>query len=286
MTPSSSEIEAEETVLVVDDNKAMRHAIGRLLCSVGLNAKLFASVPEFLRAGLPDTASCLVLDVRLRGQSGMELQRHLVEANNPLPIIFITGHADVPMCAQAMKRGAVEFLIKPFREQELLDAVATALARDRVRRANEGRRFVPGPGPASLTPPEAEVEGRTACGRPRKISIGNLSLATNNRELTGPGLAVRLGDRAFSILCVLAERPGEVVPKRELLARVWPDTFVCENALRAHITGLRRTFEGVQGPRVQIVNAVGRGYMLTVPDTDSKQSEASQLHAIAGRSVS
>ena len=151
MTPSSSEIEAEETVLVVDDNKAMRQAIGRLLCSVGLNAKLFASVPEFLRASLPDTASCLVLDVRLRGQSGMELQRHLVEANNPLPIIFITGHADVPMCAQAMKRGAVEFLIKPFREQELLDAIATALAQDRARRANEKCRSVPEPNSASFT---------------------------------------------------------------------------------------------------------------------------------------
>ena len=264
MTLASSEIEPEDTVLIIDDDEKMRQAIGRLLRSVGLKAQLFASTTEYLRAGLPDTVSCLVLDVRLRGQSGLEFQRNLAETNNPLPIIFVTGHADVPMCAQAMKRGAVEFLVKPFREQELLDAVTTALAKDRARRANRERPSAPVPSLASLKPPEAELSAQAASAKPKKqISIGHLSLASHSRELTGPGLSVRLGDRAFNILCVLAERPDVVVPKRELLARVWPDSVVCEIALRVHITSLRRVFESAQGPRVQILNAAGRGYMLT-----------------------
>jgi FixJ family two-component response regulator len=129
--------DAKSTVLIIDDDPALRASIGRLLRSLDLDALLFASVSEFLKSDLPDGPACLVLDVRLPGQSGLDFQRELVGANAQLPIIFITGHGDIPMSVQAMKGGAIEFLTKPFRDQELLDAIQLGLSRDRVRRENE-----------------------------------------------------------------------------------------------------------------------------------------------------
>jgi len=129
--------EPQPTVVVIDDDRDIRESLGRLLRSVGLNVQLFASVPEFLSSGQPKSASCLVLDVRLPGQSGLEFQRELAAANIHLQIIFITGHGDIPMSVQAMKGGAIEFLTKPFRDQDLLDAVAIGLARDRARLEND-----------------------------------------------------------------------------------------------------------------------------------------------------
>src|SRR5216683_163872 len=126
--------EENPTVFVVDDDPQVRDSIGQLLRSLGTDARLFASVPDFLKSEKPDGPSCLVLDVRLPGRSGLEFQRDLATANRYLPIIFITGHADVPMTVQAMKGGAIEFLTKPFRDQDLLDAVGDGLARDRARR--------------------------------------------------------------------------------------------------------------------------------------------------------
>src|SRR5213075_954535 len=127
--------EPTTTVIVVDDDPAIRESIGGLLRSVGLQAKLFTSVDEFLKAGRPDGPACLVLDVRLPGRSGLDFQRELAAANIQLPIIFITGYGDIPMSVRAMKGGAIEFLTKPFRDQDLLDAVGAALERDRVRRS-------------------------------------------------------------------------------------------------------------------------------------------------------
>ena len=153
------------TVLVVDDDVDIRNSLGRLLRSVGINAKLFASVSDFLKSEPPDGPSCLVLDVRLPGQSGLEFQRELAAAGRELPIIFITGHGDIPMSVQAMKGGAIEFLTKPVRDQDLLDAIQLGLARDRVRRENESaladlrKRF------GTLSPREREIMIQVARGR-------------------------------------------------------------------------------------------------------------------------
>src|SRR5712664_2847097 len=129
--------DANSTVFVIDDDPDVRASVGRLLRSLGLEAQLFASVSDFLKSRPPDGPSCLVLDVRLPGRSGLDLQRELAAANNDLPVIFITGHGDIPMTVQAMKGGAIEFLTKPFRDQELLDAIQVGLSRDRARRQKE-----------------------------------------------------------------------------------------------------------------------------------------------------
>ena len=129
--------DAKPTVLVVDDDPNLRASVGRLLKSLGMDAQLFGSIADFLESDPPDGPTCLVLDVRLPGQSGLDLQRELAAANRELPIIFITGYGDIPMSVQAMKGGAIEFLTKPFRDQDLIDAVQLGLARDRVRRENE-----------------------------------------------------------------------------------------------------------------------------------------------------
>jgi len=120
----------EGTVFVIDDDARMRAALERLLKSVGLHAESFATPQDFLRHNLPDIASCLILDVRLPGMSGLEVQRKLNERAVSIPIIFITGHGDIPMTVEAMKSGAVEFLTKPFRDQDLIDAIQQALKRD------------------------------------------------------------------------------------------------------------------------------------------------------------
>jgi FixJ family two-component response regulator len=123
--------DAKSTVLVIDDDPALRDSVARLLRSLGLDAQLFASISEFLGSDPPDGPAWLVLDVSLPGKSGLDLQRELAAANRELPIIFITGHGDIPMSVQAMKGGAIEFLTKPFRDQELLDAIQLGLSRDR-----------------------------------------------------------------------------------------------------------------------------------------------------------
>ena len=130
-------LDPNSTVLVIDDDPDLRASVGRLLRSVGITVEMFGSIADFLGSDLPDGPTCLVLDVRLPGQSGLDLQRELADANRELPIIFITGHGDIPMSVQAMKRGAIEFLTKPFRDQDLLDAIQLGLSRDRVRRESE-----------------------------------------------------------------------------------------------------------------------------------------------------
>src|SRR5712675_2636975 len=128
--------DANSTVFVIDDDPDVRASVGRLLRSLGLEAQLFASVSDFLKSAPPDGPSCLVLDVRLPGRSGLDFQRELSAAKKELPIIFVTGHGDIPMSVQAMKRGAIEFLTKPYRDQDLLDAIQLGLSRDRARREN------------------------------------------------------------------------------------------------------------------------------------------------------
>jgi len=162
------------TVFVVDDDTRVREGLGRLISSVGLQVEMFPSAQAFLRARRPDAAGCLVLDVRLPGLSGLDLQRELAETDTPLPIIFLTGHGDIPMSVRAMKAGAVEFLTKPFREQELLDAIREAIARDARARGERQElselrsRF------ASLTPRERDVLKGIVAGLLNKQIAGEL----------------------------------------------------------------------------------------------------------------
>src|SRR6201987_3532118 len=123
----------KSTVLVIDDDPHLRASVGRLLRSLDMNPELFASISDFLKSDPPDGPACLVLDIRMPGQSGLDFQRELAAANRDIPIIFVTGHGDIPMSVQAMKRGAIEFLTKPFRDQDLIDAIQIGLARDRAR---------------------------------------------------------------------------------------------------------------------------------------------------------
>ncbi len=165
------------TVFVIDDDPELLASVGRLLRSLGLDAQLFASIADFLKSGPPDGASCLVLDVRLPGQSGLEFQRELAAANRQLPIIFITGHGDIPMSVQAMKGGAIEFLTKPFRDQELLDAIQLGLSRDRARLENESALAALRGRFGSLSPREREIMIQVARGRLSKQIAGDIGIA-------------------------------------------------------------------------------------------------------------
>ena len=156
------------TVIVVDDDLTIREALQGLLRSVGLQVELFGSAQEFLSAKLPNGPACLVLDVRLPGRSGLEFQNELAGTNIALPIIFITGHGDIPMSVRAMKAGAVEFLTKPFRDQDLLDAIQLALERDRNRLEAEKSMSGLRERYASLTPREREVMALVVTGRLNK----------------------------------------------------------------------------------------------------------------------
>jgi FixJ family two-component response regulator len=169
--------DANSTVLVVDDDPALRESVGRLLRSLGLDAQLFGSIADFLKSDPPDGPSCLVLDVRLPGQSGLDLQRELAAANRKLPIIFITGHGDIPMTVQAMKGGAIEFLTKPFRDQDLLDAIQLGLSRDRVRRENEKALATLRERFASLSPRERDIMIQVARGRLSKQIAVDIGIA-------------------------------------------------------------------------------------------------------------
>ena len=149
--------ETDGVVFVVDDDEPMRRSLENLIRSVGLRVEAFASAQEFLRGKRPDVPGCLVLDVRLPGLSGLDLQKRMAEANSEIPIIFITGHGDIPMTVQAMKAGAVEFLTKPFRDQDLLDAIQQALERDRHAREQRAKIEELRSRYRSLTPREREV---------------------------------------------------------------------------------------------------------------------------------
>lgn len=169
--------DAISTVLVIDDDPGFRASVGRLLRSLGIDVLLFASISDFFESDPIDCPTCLVLDIRLPGQSGLDLQRELAAANREIPIIFVTGHGDIPMSVQAMKGGAIEFLTKPFRDQELLDAIQLGLSRDRVRRQNDKglaelkERF------GSLSPREREIMIQVARGRLSKQIAYDIGIA-------------------------------------------------------------------------------------------------------------
>ena len=169
--------EAEATVVVIDDDPDIREALRGLLRSVGLGVELFSSVQEFLAAFQRERPGCLVLDVRLPGRSGLDLQEELAKADIDFPVIFISGHADVPMSVRAMKAGAVEFLAKPVRDQDLLDAIQLAIAKDRARRKQEATRERLRADFDTLTPREREVMVMVVAGRLNKQIAGDLQLS-------------------------------------------------------------------------------------------------------------
>jgi len=158
----------ERTVFIIDDDPDIRSSMRRLLKTVGLQAELFATAQDFLRREMPKSPSCLVLDMRLPGMSGLEVQRNLIEAGMNIPIIFITAHGDIPMTVKAMKSGAVEFLTKPFRDQDLLDAIEQALQRDQVARQQHNAIAVLQERYRSLTAREREVMGLLVSGMQTK----------------------------------------------------------------------------------------------------------------------
>jgi len=153
-----------QVVFVIDDDASMRDAVSRLLNAVGLTVQTFASAREFLGESLPDVPGCVVLDVRLPGLSGLDLQREMVERGIHIPVIFITGHGDIPMSVQAMKAGAVEFLTKPFRDQDLLDAVRLGIQLDRQGRKERAELAELRDGLRQLTPREREVMSLVVAG--------------------------------------------------------------------------------------------------------------------------
>ena len=159
---------AHRTVFVIDDDQDIRAAMQRLLETVGLHAELFAAAQDFLQQKMPEVPSCLVLDLRLPGMSGLEVQRRLIEAGVKIPIIFITAHGDIPTSVRAMKSGAVEFLTKPFRDKDLLDAIEQALQRDERARQQQNEIAVLQERYRSLTAREREVMGLVVSGMQTK----------------------------------------------------------------------------------------------------------------------
>jgi FixJ family two-component response regulator len=171
---------SDAIVFVIDDDESMREALKSLIRSVGLKVEAFASAHEFLQSRRPDLPACLILDVRMPGLSGLDLQRDLSEANIHIPIIFITGHGDIPMSVRAMKAGAVEFLTKPFRDQDLLDAIQQALERDRLMRSQQADNAELLNRYHSLTPRETEVFGLVVKGMLNK----QIALQLGTSEIT------------------------------------------------------------------------------------------------------
>jgi len=206
MQQQNNGVAAPPSIVVIDDDASVRRALENLFRSVGFDVELFGSPQEFLHSERPDRPGCIVLDVRFPGRSGLDMQRDLAAADAQLPIIFITGYGDIPMSVRAMKAGAIEFLTKPFRDQDLLDAVGAALEKDRTRRAGELRlaelrgRFT------TLTARERQVMAMVVTGRLNKQIAGELGVSEMTvkmhrrqvmRKMQATGLAqlVRLADQ-------------------------------------------------------------------------------------------
>ena len=200
--------ELQPIVFVIDDDPSLRKALTSLFRSVGLQVEVFGSTPEFLQSTFADVPSCLVLDIRLPGPSGLDFQAELAKANIHIPIIFITGHGDIPMTVRAMKAGAVDFLSKPFRDQDMLDAVATAIERDRKRRTDE--KVISGVRAHfdSLTPREQEVMALVAAGLMNKQIAAEIDLAEITVKIHRGHIMRKMGARSLADLVRMAELLG------------------------------------------------------------------------------
>jgi FixJ family two-component response regulator len=203
----------KSSVAIVDDDPEFRASVARLLRSVGLNSRVFASVTEYLGSEPPDCPTCLILDVRLPGQSGLDFQRDLVAANAELPIVFITGHGDIPMSVQAMKRGAIEFLTKPFRDQDLLDAVYLGLARDRVRREENESLGRLRARIEALTPRELSILTEVAQGRLNKQIAADMGITESTVKVHRCNMMRKMRLASFAELCRAVDKL-QLLPKR------------------------------------------------------------------------
>lgn len=196
---------SDAIIHIVDDDESLRTALGRLFRSVGLEARLYGSAQEFLNAERADTPGCLVLDIRMPGMNGLEFQDQLASLGVRLPVVLITGHGDIPMCVRAMKAGAVDFLAKPFREQDMLDAVSTAIEHDRKRRAgSEGcdeaqARF------STLSPRERQVMTLVTAGKMNKQVAGDLSLSEVTVKIHRRSAMRKMGARTLADLVRMAQ---------------------------------------------------------------------------------
>src|SRR2546428_8905326 len=196
------------TVFVVDDDADVRASIQGLVKSVGLRSQSYGTPQEFLRQKQPDGPCCLVLDVRLPGVNGLDFQRELADAGVRIPIIFITGHGDIPMTVKAMKSGAVEFLTKPFRDQDLLDAIHLALDRDRVRRQQEAEITALRERYESLTPREREVLPLVVSGLLNKQIAAEIGTSETTAKVHRSQLMRKMGAESLADLVRMAEKIG------------------------------------------------------------------------------
>ena len=192
-------------VFVIDDDESMRRALTNLFQSVSLRVEVFGSAPELLQRSLPDVASCLVLDIRLPGLSGLDFQTELAKANIRIPIIFMTGHGDIPMTVRAMKAGAVDFLAKPFRHQEMLDAVAMAIERDREGRKDEKMISNAQALFETLTPRERDVLALVAAGRMNKQIAAEIGIAEITVKIHRGHVMKKMGTRSLADLVRITE---------------------------------------------------------------------------------
>ncbi len=205
--------EEQPVVFVIDDDAAVREGVEDLLRSIGVEVRSFRATRDFMRSERPDAPGCLVLDVRLPGLSGLEFQRELGKSGIHLPVIFLTGHADIPMSVGAMKSGAIEFLTKPFREQELLDAIQLGIERDRARRhdvaavAELRKRF------EALTAREREVMGHVVTGRLNKQIAADLEVSEMTVKIHRGQVMQKMRARSLVELVRMADRLG-ILPER------------------------------------------------------------------------
>ena len=207
--------EPSSIVFVVDDDPSIRRAIKRLVESVGLHVELFGSATEFINGTHPDVASCLVLDIRLPGISGLDFQRELVQAKKDIPMIFITAHGDIPMTVRAMKAGAVEFLTKPFRDQDLLDAIQVGLERDRVRRQRQAETAMLRERLESLTPREREILPLVVSGLLNKQVAAEIGATEATVKVHRSQLMKKMGADSLPELVRMTEKIGISGSKRD-----------------------------------------------------------------------
>lgn len=206
--------EPNSLVIVVDDDPSIRRAIKRLVESVGLRVELFGSADEFMSRSHPDVVSCLVLDIRLPGISGLDFQRELTKAKREIPIIFITAHGDIPMTVRAMKAGAVEFLAKPFRDQDLLDAIQVGLDADRTRRQRQADTAALQERLVSLTPREREVLPLVVSGLPNKQIAAEIGTTEATVKVHRSQLMKKMSADSLPELVRMAQKVGIAGSKR------------------------------------------------------------------------